>query len=86
MISSNTPIIDLHGFDSEYASIIVKEFILDNYKLNKNKLVIIHGKGTGILRKCIHNDLRRNKIVKSYKINMFNEGETIVLLKKNIDK
>lgn len=86
MILSSTPVIDLHGFDSEYASIVVKEFILDNYNLNKNKLLIIHGKGLGVLKKRIHSDLRKNKIVESYKINMFNEGETIVLLKKNVDK
>ncbi len=86
MILSSSPTIDLHGFDSDYASILVKEFILDNYKLNKNELLIIHGKGTGTLRKRIHSDLRKNRIVDSYKLNMFNEGETIVKLKKNVDK
>ncbi len=81
MISSNTPLIDLHGLDSIYASIIVKDFISDSYKMKKKEILIIHGKGTGTLRKKIHEDLKRNKLVKSYKLNMFNEGETIVYLK-----
>ena len=86
MILSSTPTIDLHGFDRDYASIAVKEFIIDNYKMKNSKLLIIHGKGTGILRNKIHLDLRRNKLVDSFKLNMFNDGETIVYLKKNIDK
>lgn len=80
MISQNVKIIDLHGFDSEYASLMVKEFIFDNYKLKNKHISIIHGRGEGILRKRIHEDLKRNKLVKEYKLNMFNDGETLVIL------
>lgn len=85
MILSSTPKIDLHGFDQEYASICVKDFIEDNYKIGKKELVIVHGRGTGILKKRIHTDLKRNKKVESFRLNMFNAGETLVTLKKGED-
>ncbi len=75
------PRIDLHGYDREYASFLVKDFIRDNHKLGKKNLIIIHGKGLGILRKQIHHDLSKNKLVDTYQINMYNDGETIVKLK-----
>ena len=59
---------------------MVKDFILDHYKLRNKYLSIIHGRGQGILRKRIHEDLKRNKLVKEYKLNMFNDGETLVVL------
>lgn len=80
MIKEDMRTIDLHGLDSDYASIMVKEFIMDNYKLKNKHLSIIHGRGTGILRRRIHDDLRRNKLVKEYRLNMFNDGETLVTL------
>ena len=49
---SNIPSIDLHGFDRDYAKICIKDFVMDNYKLKKEKVAIIHGIGTGILRKA----------------------------------
>ncbi len=82
MILSNTPVIDLHGFDREYASICVKEFIKDNHMMGIKTVLIIHGNGSGVLRKKIQDDLRRNSLVEKYELNMFNSGETIVRLKR----
>ena len=45
---------------------------------------VVHGKGTGALRKGIHEYLRRQKHVKSYHLAEFGEGDagvTIVELK-----
>ncbi len=81
MLTSNYPHIDLHGYDRDYASIMVKDFINDNIKLRNRHIVIIHGKGTGILKKQIHDDLKKNKYVSKYELNMFNDGETIVELR-----
>lgn len=48
---------------------------------------IVHGKGTGALRKGIHSYLKTNKSVDSFRLGSFGEGEmgvTIVNLKENI--
>lgn len=80
MVLSSYPKIDLHGYDSDYASIVVNDFINDNCLMKNRYIVIIHGVGQGILRKRIHNDLKNNKKVKNFKIDIFNEGQTLVEL------
>ncbi len=74
----NIPKIDLHGMNRYQAIILVKEFIIDNKKLHNHLLIIIHGKGEGILKYNIHNFLKHNKLVIAYKIDIYNDGETIV--------
>ena len=88
---SSLPTIDLHGFDRDYARIVINDFILDNYKMQKANVLIIHGNGSGVLKKTTQETLRKNKLVKSFKIDNFNTGTTIVELKNkseniNIDK
>lgn len=83
---SNLPSIDLHGFDRDYARIVINEFILDNYKLKNERVLIIHGIGSGILKRTTHDTLKRNKYVKQYKLDNFNSGTTVVHIKKTIDK
>ena len=39
-------------------------------------VTIIHGKGTGALRKTVHDILRRNRAVKSFRLGVYGEGET----------
>ena len=79
---NNLPTLDLHGENSEYAKIMINEFIADNYKLKNEIVVIIHGIGTGIIKKTTQATLKRNKKVDIYKIDNFNEGQTIVYIKK----
>lgn len=74
------PYIDLHGLDRISAIIKTKEFINDCLKLKNYTIIIIHGKGTGILKKSIHEYLRTDYRVKNYKIDYFNDGITIVTL------
>ena len=85
MFYSGLPSLDLHGEYSDSARILVKEFINDNLKLKKYNIVIIHGIGKGILKKCVHQELKKNKHVKSFKLDNFNVGTTIVELYQNID-
>lgn len=79
---SNLPSLDLHGTDREYARVLIDDFIRDNYKIKNDKLIIIHGIGTGIIRKVTQETLKKNKYVESYKIDNFNPGTTVVQLHK----
>lgn len=74
----NLPTLDLHGEDGDSAVVLVKDFISDNIFLNNKKIVIVHGKGTGILRKRIREYLNKDKRVKKYYQDNFNDGMTIV--------
>lgn len=79
---SMLPTLDLHGYDREYARIAIDEFIYDNYKIKNQKVVIIHGNGTGIIKKVTGEVLKRNKYVEEYKIDNFNSGMTVVRIRK----
>ncbi len=83
ILYNNYPSIDLHGLDRDYARILINEFIDDCYKMKKERLVIIHGNGNGILRKMTQEVLKKNKLVAEFKIDNFNSGTTIVALKNN---
>ena len=80
---SNVPSIDLHGETRETARILVNEFIDDAIRLKEEKIVIIHGIGTGVLKKEVHNLLQHSKKIKRYYVDFFNVGCTIVELNKN---
>lgn len=82
MLFSNLPQIDLHGYDRDYARIEINDFIRDNYIQKNYQVLIIHGNGTGILRKTTHETLKHNKLVSSYKLDNFNSGTTIVEIRK----
>ena len=78
----NLPTLDLHGVDRDYARILINEFIEDSYNLKEERVIIIHGIGTGILKQETARTLKINKKVESYNLNNFNIGETIVNIKK----
>ena len=79
----NYPKLDLHGLDRDYARILINDFVSDNYKMKKDVIIIIHGNGTGILKKTTQEALKNNKLVSNFKIDNFNAGQTIVTLKRN---
>ena len=81
---SQLPSIDLHGYDRDYARILINEFIDDQYKLKQENIIIVHGNGSGILKKMTQDVLKKNKYVKEYKIDNFNSGMTIVTLKRRL--
>lgn len=82
MLYDNLPTLDLHGTDSDYARILINEFIEDNYKMKNNMVIIVHGIGSGIIRKITQKTLKNNNKVEEYKIDNFNAGQTIVYIKK----
>ena len=75
------PSIDLHGFDRDSARMTVNDFVDENVFLKNEMIVIIHGIGTGIVKKEVHEALRVNKNVLEYKTDNFNSGCTVVRLK-----
>ena len=76
--------INVIGQNVEEAVFVVDKF-LDDCSLAKLKTArIIHGKGTGKLKTGIHNFLKTNPHVKSFRLGTFGEGEagvTVVELK-----
>lgn len=84
MLYNNLPTLDLHGYDRDYARIMINDFISDNYKIKNRKVIIIHGNGSGVIKKTTQETLRRNKLVEEYKIDNFNDGQTIVNIRKKV--
>ena len=76
--------LDIRGLETLEAEDVVDHFI-DNAILGRlTQVSIIHGKGTGALRKAVHQILRRHRGVKSFRLGRYGEGEsgvTIVDLK-----
>lgn len=76
--------LDLRGVTVMEAERMVDEYI-DECSLSGLKVVsVIHGKGTGALRAAVQQRLKRNKLVESYRLGTYGEGEsgvTIVTLK-----
>lgn len=85
MLYNSWPTLDLHGMDRDYAKILINEFVNDNYIQKNYNIIIIHGNGTGIIKKVTQETLKHNKFVESYKIDNFNSGSTIAELKRKND-
>ncbi len=68
--------LDLRGFMVSEALGEVEKFIDDAYLSSLATIRIIHGKGTGALRKAVQDFLRKHPHVKSYRLGQFGEGET----------
>ncbi len=74
------PEVDVRGMMSDEAVSVVEMFI-DSAALSKLPSVrIIHGKGTGALRAAIQTSLKRNKLVKSFRLGVYGEGENGVTI------
>lgn len=76
--------IDVRGQMLEEALDNVEKFLDDCYLAGMSPVSIIHGKGTGVLRKGIGDMLKKHRYVKSSRLGRYGEGEngvTIVELK-----
>ncbi len=72
------------GLNVEEACFEIDKYLDSAIMNGLNSVRIIHGKGTGILRKGIHNFLKNHPHVKDYRIGTYGEGEngvTIINLK-----
>ena len=80
IVTSKTPMLDLHGEIEAMVEVLVNEFINDNYKMYNKTIVVIHGKSSNILTRKLHEVLSQNTLVKDYKLDNWNLGQTIVEL------
>ena len=77
--------INLLGKTVDEAVAELDKYLDDAYIAHLSSVRIVHGKGTGALRKGVHNYLRRQKHVASFRLGEFGEGDagvTIVEFKK----
>ncbi|HBM80722.1 MAG TPA: endonuclease MutS2, partial [Clostridiaceae bacterium] len=71
-----SPSIDLRGQTLDEAIINVDKYLDDAYLSHLDEVVIIHGKGTGVLRRGIMDMLKGHAHVKSYRPGKYGEGGT----------
>lgn len=77
--------INLLGKTVDEAIAELDKYLDDAYIAHLSSVRIVHGKGTGALRQGVHNYLKRQKHVASYRLGTFGEGDagvTIVEFKK----
>ena len=67
--------VDLRGMDAVEAICVLERYLDEAMRSNLKSVRIIHGKGTGVLRKAVHDSLKRNKYVKKYRLGVYGEGE-----------
>lgn len=76
--------IDVRGMMSDEAVDTVERYLDNAFMAKLNTVTVIHGKGTGALRKAIQTRLRTHPHVKSFRLGTFGEGEsgvTVIELK-----
>lgn len=76
--------LDIRGYASDEGVMELDMFINHAVMTGLSLVTVIHGKGTGVLRKAVHARLRSMPVVKSFRLGVYGEGEdgvTIVELK-----
>ncbi|MBD3290748.1 endonuclease MutS2, partial [candidate division KSB1 bacterium] len=77
--ATNTEL-DLRGMRAEDAEIMTDKFIQDAVLAGLEQVQIIHGKGTGALRKVVHELLEKHPHVKNKSLGNWNQGGTGVTI------
>lgn len=72
--------INLLGKTVDEALSELDKYLDDAYLAHLPSVRIVHGKGTGALRNAVQNYLRKNKIIKSYRLGEFGEGDAGVTI------
>ncbi|MDR2360494.1 MAG: endonuclease MutS2 [Oscillospiraceae bacterium] len=67
--------IDLRGMDSYEAVNAAERYLESAVQANLLSVRIIHGKGTGALRTAVQNALKKNKLVKKFRMGSYGEGD-----------
>ena len=75
-----SPELDIRGYNIEEAREKVDKYIDEAVIAGLNEVWIIHGKGTGVLRKGIHDFLKTHAHAASFRLGKYGEGETGVTI------
>lgn len=75
-----SPEINLLGMNSDEAVAALDKYLDDAYLSHLKSVRVVHGKGTGALRKAVHQYLRRQKNVADYHLAEFGEGDAGVTI------
>ena len=75
-----SPELNLLGKTTDEALNELDKYLDDARMSHLTSVRIVHGKGTGALRKAVHNYLRKQKWVKSYRLGDFGEGDAGVTI------
>ena len=75
-----SPEINLLGKTVDEAVAELDKYLDDAYIAHLSPVRIVHGKGTGALRNGIHQYLRRQKHIKSFRLGAFGEGDAGVTI------
>ena len=73
--ASISPEINLIGMTSDEAIMTLDKYLDDAFLSHISPVRIVHGQGSGILRNAVHNYLKRQKHVKSFRLGSFGEGD-----------
>lgn len=65
----------LRGLTAEEATAELDKFIDDAIISGLHSIVVVHGKGTGVLKSAVHNYLKSSRVVKSFRLGKYGEGE-----------
>jgi len=61
------------------------QYLYDAFMAGLSSVRIVHGKGTGRLRRAVQNTLARHPLVKSYRLGDYGEGDYGVTIVELID-
>ena len=78
--SSISSELNLLGMTTDEAIVELDKYLDDAYLAHLSPVRIVHGKGTGALRKAVHQYLRRQKHVASYRLGEYGEGDAGVTI------
>ena len=67
--------LDLRGMDAIEAICVLERYMDEAMRSHVQQVRIIHGKGTGVLRAAVHQELKKNKFVKKFRLGVYGEGE-----------
>ncbi len=72
--------LDLRGMDASEGIMELDRYIDESLLSGIGMVTIIHGKGTGVLRKAVHDHLKAHPSVRTFRLGVFGEGDTGVTI------